>query len=483
MSSEKKSLFNAILAANKKKKEMNRDEDGVPVVKSIEDAVLAVNDVLSMHRSMYKALYKLEALVPDEDRIDNTIKFEEFKALFLTGKKDGDIFNGIFTMSPASIALISLLDFFKDEKVYEIVDPAALPASSNLDGGYKAPKITHGTFDIGGQQVVAPIANEVWFKLKSTGTAFIVTYKPTQGGLSVAVYCDDEKWQESKDITKALKASILSSPYIKGQVLEISEGSDFKVVDIGEQQFPIISESLKNELEKNIINLFNKTDEFKKYDIPVKRSVIVWGDPGCGKTMISRWLASKVRGKVTTVWVTSKSIERASDIANIFEIARKLSPSLIIMEDLDLISGTRNHDIFGGSGIGHPLGEMLNQLDGLEKNDSIVLVGSTNRLNSLDEALKDRPGRFDRVYKVEKPTADLASQIATNYLLSKNITPALIEALSLKDVFKNQEFTGAQVVEVVKGAIYESIHRGGELNQLCIKASKDGLLKQRGNDK
>ena len=197
--------------------------------------------------------------------------------------------------------------------------------------------------------------------------------------------------------------------------------------------------------------------------------------PGCGKTMIERWLASKVTGEVTTIWVTAKSIGSAEDVASIFDIARKLSPALVIMEDLDLISGTRS--LFGQSGSG-PLGEMLNQLDGLTQDQSIVLVGSTNRLGSLDEALADRPGRFDRVYEVGKPTEDIAKIIARNYLVKRGIDPQVVENLTLS-CLNSGEFTGAQVVEIVKGGIFEAIHRNCDVSDTCIQNSAKGLQDQK----
>jgi SpoVK/Ycf46/Vps4 family AAA+-type ATPase len=240
---------------------------------------------------------------------------------------------------------------------------------------------------------------------------------------------------------------------------------------------PIISKELSDELEKNVLNIFDKGDQFRAMGQAICRKIILSGGPGNGKTMIERFLASRLRGKVTTIWVSAKSIEHREHIDDIFEIARKLSPALVIMEDLDLISGTRSH--FGNESM---LGELLNQLDGLKKNDAIVIVASTNCVADLDEALNDRPERFDRIFEVGKPTSDLAQEIATQYLLNKcNVPEATIKSLNLAKYFKDQEFSGAQIVEVIRGAIFEAIHRGlgSDINEQCLKASKDGLLKQR----
>lgn len=215
-------------------------------------------------------------------------------------------------------------------------------------------------------------------------------------------------------------------------------------------------------------------DRYYGFEIDGNRRFLLGDFTVTHNTMLCRWLASSVKGKVTTIWVTAKSIQDQSDVASVFDIARKLAPSLVIMEDLDLISGTR--DILGrGAGA---LGEMLNQLDGLEANDSLVLVGSTNRVSSLDEALRDRPGRFDRIYEVGKPSPELAEQIAKNYLRSRGVSENALSFLDLSQVM-NGEFTGAQVVEIVKGGIFEAIHENKEITELHVKKSRDGLIKQR----
>ena len=71
-------------------------------------------------------------------------------------------------------------------------------------------------------------------------------------------------------------------------------------------------------------------------------------------------------------------------IAEVFSKARQIAPCLIILEDIDSLVNDQNRSFF------------LNELDGLEKNDGILLVGSTNHLDQLDPGLSSRPSRFDR---------------------------------------------------------------------------------------
>jgi cell division protease FtsH len=447
----------------------------VPRPETIEQAVAAIRDFLDANGSVYALMDRLEKLLPDQEPKKKRLTDDEFIAQFLTGKRFGETFTAAISLSPVSIGLIALDSFFKDLERFEIFDPTKLPYREEMRVPYDAGSPTHTLIEMCGKQVSVPISNQLFLEDKKNSVRFIVTYKPQQsGGLSLQIEADDDKSNEAMGLASELKLVVLASPYIRGQIIEITGGSEFRVVDIGEQPAPVFEASLQAELEKNIISLFDRAEEFEKYGLPIKRSIILAGPPGTGKTLIERWLASKVRGKVTTIWVTAKSIDRPSEVADVFDIARKLTPSLVIMEDLDLIAGTRSAHFAGNC-----LGEMLNQLDGLKSNDALVLLASTNSVSSLDDALKDRPGRIDRIYEVGRPPTAVAIKIATDFMRKSKIPDSIVESMDLAPFFPDRQFTGAQIVEIIKGGIFESIHRQCDINELCIKASKDGLEKQR----
>ena len=453
-----------------------KDSDGVPQPKNFPEALVAIKELLESNRRLFSVVNRLEAALPKKE--ETKFSPDELGSLFLTGRRYDDLYESMFGMSPPSIAILAINDFVNDQERFEIIDPNALQWASQLEAAYEPPKLTYTSIEIGGKQYSAPISNEFWLKDKKNGCNYILTYQPSQGGaIAVKIMGDYEFEQEILNVVKELKLSILQSPMIRGQIIEMQGGSDFRVVDIGEQPFPVISDKLRHELETNVINLFQKKEEFEKYGLPLKRSVILAGPPGCGKTMIERWLASQVRGEVTTIWVTAKSIEDSYDVASVFEIARKLSPALVIMEDLDLIAGTRQEHIFGNRGASS-LGEMLNQLDGLTPNESIVLIGSTNSVASLDSALSERPGRFDRIYEVGKPEPEHAVQIAAAYLKSRGVDDSVIEGLNFSAINKG-DFTGAQIVEIVKGAIFNAINLGKPVSDRMLASSAQGLEEQR----
>lgn len=457
--------------------EKEANSSTVPDPEAFEKALKSVAEFIDSQNKLYRMISELSKLLPPKkEKKEAAYTRGMFISKFVNDDQYCDAFNNAFTVMPPSIALVALNDFFSNNERFEIIDPTTLEYHSKCQMPYTPPVLTHTTFEIAKEAFSVPVSNEIWLTDKKTKLNYVFTYEPAQGGMiDVRMNAPIDFRREAIDLGLEIKKYILTSRFLRGQIIEVDKSSGFRVVEIGEHFMPVISSSLMSELEKNVINLFDKEEEFKNYGLPIKRSVILEGPPGCGKTMIARYLASRLRGKVTTVWVTAKSIDDSSDVAHVFDIARKLSPALVVMEDLDLISGTRESQLFGGDNC---LGEMLNQLDGLTSNDSIVLIGSTNAVASLDDALKDRPGRFDRIYEVGHPDRDLAEIIARKYLLKCGVPQEQIDKMTLASILTGS-YSGAQIVEIVKGGIFEAIHRGVMVDDRCIKASRDGLDKQK----
>jgi hypothetical protein len=405
-----------------------------------------------------------QALPPAEESFD----IEDLEKEFFDAKK---VYLTRDTIIPDNIGLIVLNEMFRNKERFTLTNPKKLPGYKKLTMPIKDQKLPYLNIEIGDNVIGVPAGRHLWIEDLKNKKKFIIEYgvNGMSPGVSLQVKCGWADRYELMGLVSEIKDTVASSPYIKGQILELS-GHGFSILDM-KGDMPIVDKSLKYELDKNIFNMFRKSEEFRRYGLPVKRAIILEGSPGCGKTMICRHVAAALKGEVTVLWVTSKAIESSSAISNAFELARKLSPSLIVMEDLDLISGTRFDDQ-------ETLGEMLNQLDGVSANENIVVIATTNKVASLDEALRDRPGRFDRIYRLGKPSAETARMIAESYLKERGINSKTIKGLNLDSVLTG-DLTGAQVVEAMKGGIFEAIHIGQELNDICIQRSINSMREQR----
>jgi transitional endoplasmic reticulum ATPase len=162
----------------------------------------------------------------------------------------------------------------------------------------------------------------------------------------------------------------------------------------------VMDPGVKNQLMKDILSFFtNETKEiYMRYSIPYKRGILLHGPPGNGKTSTIRALIAhlmRLKEPVPTLYVKSTIDKCKGDhvsIKKIFNHARKMAPCVVVLEDLDsLVNESKVRSYF------------LNEMDGLEANDGILIIGSTNHLDDIDEAIRSRPSRFDRKYAFDIP--------------------------------------------------------------------------------
>ncbi|MCJ1304706.1 hypothetical protein MMC08_007519 [Hypocenomyce scalaris] len=154
----------------------------------------------------------------------------------------------------------------------------------------------------------------------------------------------------------------------------------------------ILDEEMKHEMIRDVEGFFDERDAYKEFGIPWKRGIIFHGPPGNGKTISLKALMkslSKRSDSVPTLYV--KSIPQLFSISQIFIKARATAPCLLVFEDLDTLVTDNFRSYF------------LNEVDGLESNDGILMIGSTNHLEKLDPGIAKRPSRFDRKYYFPLP--------------------------------------------------------------------------------
>lgn len=186
----------------------------------------------------------------------------------------------------------------------------------------------------------------------------------------------------------------------------------------------VLSEGIGEVIRSNINDLFSLRDKFKRFGLSVKRGIILHGPPGTGKTKICKCLAKDASYSVLYA-LPSDFNPNQGGIRRVCSMAKDLAPCLLIIEDIDWIAQSR---FKGNSSF---VMELMNQLDGIESFGDIITLGTTNCLDELEEAVKNRPGRFDRIIKIDKPTQEARKRMilcfTKNFILDKKID---IEKLS-----------------------------------------------------
>ena len=207
----------------------------------------------------------------------------------------------------------------------------------------------------------------------------------------------------------------------------------------------------KNELIE-IVNFLKEPQKFQDMGAKIPRGILLYGKPGTGKTLIAKAIAGEA--KVPFISMSgSEFIEMfaglgASRVRKLFEKAKKVSPCIVFIDEIDAIGARRT----GGSGAESENNQTLNQLlvemDGFDTDETVIVLAATNRPEMLDKALL-RPGRFDR--QVTIPAPDLNGREAILKIHSKD--KKLADDVSLYNIAEDTAgFTGAELANILNEA-------------------------------
>jgi AAA+ superfamily predicted ATPase len=209
----------------------------------------------------------------------------------------------------------------------------------------------------------------------------------------------------------------------------------------------IIATEKKVLLEDALTRFVDKQEIFAKYGM--SQGILIHGVPGTGKTLLAKILASKKDKKYSLLWIVPSDFLRLKP-AGIYALARKLKPTIVFLEDLDLFGESRSL-----SSNKELLGEFLNELSGLNDNTKILTIATTNDLQAIEKALKDRPGRFDLKVEMTVPDQDCRKIMFSRFSSAFKCSFDLERVATLY-----AGLTGAHIQEAINQAIYNSLLAG-----------------------
>lgn len=149
---------------------------------------------------------------------------------------------------------------------------------------------------------------------------------------------------------------------------------------------------------------------------------ILYGPPGTGKTLLAKAVANSTNAtfiRVTGSELVKKTLgDGPKLVRDIFKIAAENSPTIVFIDEVDAVGGKRNDGKAsdGEKEVQRTLLELLNQLDGFDRNTDVRIIMATNRIDCLDPALI-RPGRIDRKIEVPLPSDNVSNTFLSSFLL------------------------------------------------------------------
>lgn len=287
----------------------------------------------------------------------------------------------------------------------------------------------------------APVVVEVENPYRAPGLRFRVHSRP--GDAEVAAAYLDDLLARGRDLDNPFRGRVLETVFTQ-------IGLSFRVVGpvAAGRDDVVVPARVWEVLDRNVTGLFAGLDRLRGAGLATNRGILLTGPPGTGKTALCRVLAAELAGSATVVFCDATSVQHALPL--LYRELRRLGPSVVVMEDVDLVIGDR------AGGASSALLDFLLALDGaMSEHEGVVTIATTNDPGSLDAAAC-RSARLDVVVEVPPPSAEGRAAILERYLRDVTVDSAGIDGSGV-DVVRvaaaTEGLTGADLRELVSDAV------------------------------
>ena len=307
------------------------------------------------------------------------------------------------------------------------------------------PYIIGNIQDVIGEKVVVRSSN---------GTIFLVSKNPRIDNSKILPGVRVSMNQDTLAVIDILEDAF--DPLVSGA--EIIEKPNIKYSDLGglDEQIREVRDAIELSLEK--------PESFEKFGIQPPKGVLLTGPPGTGKTMLAKAVASHTNatflGLVGSELAQKYIGEGGRMVRELFSLARKKSPCIIFIDEIDAIGSKRlDSSTSGDREVQRTLMQLLSELDGFNSLDNVKVIAATNRPELLDKALL-RPGRFDRIVEIPLPNLEGREAIfnvhARKMPLDKNVDFSKLSIIT-------EGYSGAEIkaitIDVGMKAISEGVSK------------------------
>ena len=272
------------------------------------------------------------------------------------------------------------------------------------------------------------------------------------------------------------------------EIREMTLGGDLEIPRIDFDKDVGGYDAVKERIRKDVLSMLKRKDELttledvKALEELIPRGMIFEGPPGTGKTYIAKAIATAIDATAIVVSgpeLKSKWVgESEANLRGIFSRARKSAPAIIIFDELDSFAVRRG--TYTGSGVEHSMvNQLLTEMDGFRKEELVFIIGTTNFVEALDEALL-RPGRFELKIKIPYPNEKDRRAILQLYTkkFALDVPADVFDHIVRKtggyaNVERRMRFTGDHLYAICRGLAREIVRKG---KHTATKAEVDEII-------
>jgi cell division protease FtsH len=343
--------------------------------------------------------------------------------------------------------------------------------------------LQYDEIDIGDAIPARCLKGGLWIG-KDHGTPFAVMLAPggrfgMQTGVSVeiAVCAAESGAQFSQDFFRQLEQAISEGRTYRGRIISLEAhhhamggGSAVKVHRLAKvnREDVILPKKTLAMLDRNVAGFLAARDALKSMHFQARKGLLFHGPPGTGKTHTIHYLASQLPNH-TTLLVTAGQVGL---IGEYFRLARFLQPSMMVIEDIDLIGRERTQMRTAGEEV--MLNALLNEMDGLREDSEVLFILTTNRPDQIEPALVARPGRIDQAIEFPLPDEEGRAKLTKLYARDLEISDHLMELI----VRRTKGVSAAFIKELMRRCAQFQIEtsRGNALAQEAVDAALEEML-------
>src|SRR5581483_12015449 len=351
--------------------------------------------------------------------------------------------------------------------------------------------------DIGEALPVQALKNGLWLS-RENDLPFAVMMAPSgRFGLRMGVQVEiaaaagEHGVRFSQELFRELELLVAQARTYRGRIISLEAqidpmggGSAVKVHRLAKvnREDVILPRKPVELLDRNVAGFMQARDRLKALQFQARKGLLFYGPPGTGKTYTIHYLASQLPNH-TTLLVTA---EQVVFLGEYFRLARFLQPSMMVIEDVDLIARERGR--MHGPGEEVLLNKLLNEMDGLREDAEVLFILTTNRPDQIEPALVSRPGRIDQAIEFPLPDEEGRAKLTKFYARALEIPDELLErivsrtkgvsAAFIKELmrrcaqFQIELSAGNALTErAVDAALEEMLFTGGELNRRLLGAA------------